>query len=322
MHYIRVDYDDINNGPGVRAVLWVTGCIHKCKGCHNPQTWNKDGGVQFTDDVLSELIEYLGQSYVDGVTISGGDPLSTFNREELCYIVRTIKNKLPNKSIWVYTGYEWEELIKSLTKNQLNDILQFVDVVIDGQFVEELKVDDEYRGSSNQRLINIEETQLGAVELWKSKFMEVDKVIEVTDVNPIIKVRFTNEQYEIERHGACWDLRAAEDYKFKAGDFFYLDLGINIQLPEGCWGLLAPRSSTFKRYGLIQTNSIGIIENDYCGNEDVWMLPVYALKDGEVKKGERVAQFTPMSYYPDVVFNVVDDMNTESRGGWGSTGTK
>lgn len=145
-------------------------------------------------------------------------------------------------------------------------------------------------------------------------------MMEIKNEKPVIKVRFTREPYEIERHGACWDLRAVEEVFYKAGDFFYIDLGVNIQLPPNQWGFLAPRSSLFKNYGLIQTNSVGIMENDYSGNDDLWMLPVYALKDGKIKKGERVAQFTPMDYYPDVDFDVVEDMAQDSRGGFGSTG--
>lgn len=139
---------------------------------------------------------------------------------------------------------------------------------------------------------------------------------------PIINVRFTKEPYEIERHGICWDLKAVEDHEYKQGDFFYIDLGVNMKLPENHGGILAPRSSLFKNHGLLQVNSVGFIENDYCGNADIWMLPVYATRDGKIEAGERVAQFTPIKYYPDVDFNEVEDMETESRGGFGSTGTK
>lgn len=145
-------------------------------------------------------------------------------------------------------------------------------------------------------------------------------MIEIKNTVEKVKVRFTKDKYEIVRNGACWDLRAACNYTYEEGISFYLDLGVNIKLPDGCFGILVPRSSTFKNYGLIQTNSIGIIENNYCGNDDVWKMPVYAVRSGEVRKGDRVAQFMPMSYYPDVEFEVVEDMNQESRGGFGSTG--
>ena len=135
-----------------------------------------------------------------------------------------------------------------------------------------------------------------------------------------IKVRFTKEPYELQRHGAWIDLRAVEDYEYKAGDTLMIDLGVNIKLPEGNEGLLVVRSSTFKKYGIIQTNSIGIIEDNYCGNDDIWMLPVYALRDGKIKKGDRVCQFRVHKVMDDVNFTIVDDMGVPNRGGLGSTG--
>ena len=135
-----------------------------------------------------------------------------------------------------------------------------------------------------------------------------------------IKVRFTKEPYELERHGAWIDLRAVEDYEYKAGDTLMIDLGVNIKLPEGNEGLLVVRSSTFKKYGIIQTNAIGIIEDNYCGNDDIWMLPVYALRDGKIKKGDRVCQFRVHKVMDDVNFTIVDDMGVPNRGGLGSTG--
>lgn len=136
----------------------------------------------------------------------------------------------------------------------------------------------------------------------------------------IIKARFTKEQYDLERHGAFIDLRASEDYEYKAGDYFLVDLGINIKVPKGYEGILAVRSSTFKKYGLIQTNSIGIIEDDYCGNDDVWMLPVYALRDGKISKGDRICQFRAHKSMEHVDFDIVSDMECENRKGFGSTG--
>ena len=135
-----------------------------------------------------------------------------------------------------------------------------------------------------------------------------------------IKVRFTKGRYDLERHGAYIDLRAVEDYEYKKGDAFMIDLGINIKVPEGNEGILVVRSSTFKKYGLIQTNSFGVIESEYCGNDDVWMLPVYALRDGKVSAGDRVCQFRILKTMDDIIFNVVYDMDTNNRGGFGSTG--
>ena len=153
------------------------------------------------------------------------------------------------------------------------------------------------------------------------------KVISANDVQVVklegdIKIRFTEQAYEVQRHGAWIDLRSVEDYEYKKGDFFYINLGVNIKVPKGYEGLLAPRSSMFKNYGLIQTNSVGVIEDNYCGNNDVWMLPVYALKDGKITKGDRLCQFRTLKSMGHTHFTVVDDMEDCNRGGLGSTGKK
>ena len=138
-----------------------------------------------------------------------------------------------------------------------------------------------------------------------------------------LKIRFTKEPYEIERHGAWMDLKAVEDYEYKAGDTVIIDLGVNIKVPDGFEGLLSVRSSTFKKHGIIQTNPVGVIEDDYCGNDDVWMLLAYALKDGKISKGDRICQFRILkSMDSHIAFDVVDDMKCNNRGGVGSTGTR
>lgn len=127
------------------------------------------------------------------------------------------------------------------------------------------------------------------------------------------------------------DLRVAQDYEIKKGDFTLLDLGVAMKLPEGFEAIIAPRSSTFKKYGLLQTNGIGIIDNTYCGNNDIWKMPVYATRDTVIKKGERLCQFriqptmeklfTPSSApLHSLVICIVDDLGAPDRGGFGSTG--
>lgn len=116
------------------------------------------------------------------------------------------------------------------------------------------------------------------------------------------------------------DLRVAQNYSLKQGDFALIDLGISMKLPEGYEAYIAPRSSTFKKYGLIQTNSIGIIDNSYCGNNDIWMMPVYATKDVELKINDRICQFRIMKKMPALEFETVQQLNSINRGGFGSTG--
>lgn len=116
------------------------------------------------------------------------------------------------------------------------------------------------------------------------------------------------------------DLRVAQNYSLKKGDFALVDLGISMKLPEGYEAYIAPRSSTFKKYGLIQTNSIGIIDNSYCGNNDIWMMPVYATRDIELKINDRICQFRIMEKMPALEFETVQQLNFIDRGGFGSTG--
>lgn len=152
MNYHNITKDDMLNGDGLRVVLWVAGCSHHCKGCHNPVTWNEKDGLKFDDKAKIELFEQLEKDYISGITFSGGDPLMLCNRETVGNLIKEIKIKFPHKTIWLYTGYEFEE-IKDL------DFIKFIDVIVDGKFVESLK--DEklfWKGSSNQRVINIQKT--------------------------------------------------------------------------------------------------------------------------------------------------------------------
>lgn len=116
------------------------------------------------------------------------------------------------------------------------------------------------------------------------------------------------------------DLRSAKEYKLKAGDFALINLGISMKLPEGYEAHVVPRSSTFKNWGIIQTNSMGIIDNDYSGNDDVWMMPVYATRDTVININDRVCQFRIMKNQPHIDFNEAEELDDHCRGGFGSTG--
>lgn len=152
MRYHNITKDDMLNGDGLRTVLWVAGCTHACRGCHNPITWDICGGIEFDDSAERELFESINKPYISGVTFSGGDPLHPENRAEIARLIKKIKQKFPQKTIWLYTGFLWEE-IKDL------DGIDLIDVLVDGEFVEELK--DEklfWKGSSNQRVIDVRQT--------------------------------------------------------------------------------------------------------------------------------------------------------------------
>lgn len=152
MKYHNITHDDMLNGEGLRVVLWISGCEHRCHKCHNPITWDIENGLIFDDNAKDEIFKALDKDYIKGITFSGGDPLHTQNREEIKNFIKEIKRKFENKDIWLYTGYEWDA-IKNL------DFIKFIDVLIDGKFVESLK-DDKlmWRGSKNQNVIDVKKS--------------------------------------------------------------------------------------------------------------------------------------------------------------------
>ena len=152
MRYHNITKNDMLNGDGLRAVLWVAGCSHGCKNCHNPITWDICGGIPFDDAAKAELFEALEPDYISGITFSGGDPLHMQNRGEVGQLIEEIHEKFPNKTIWVYTGYLWDD-VKDLP------YLKLADVLVDGPFVEDLKDTTlHWKGSANQRVIDVKKT--------------------------------------------------------------------------------------------------------------------------------------------------------------------
>lgn len=152
MNYHNITKDDMLNGDGLRVVLWVAGCTHHCYGCQNPITWDVTGGIPFNEDAENELFEALNKPHIKGITFSGGDPLHPFNREEVFRLVKKVRNELPEKDIWLYTGFLWEE-IKDIPE------IADLDVVCEGKFVQDLfdpKI--HWVGSSNQRVINVKQS--------------------------------------------------------------------------------------------------------------------------------------------------------------------
>ena len=143
---------DTANGKAIGTVLWVSGCSHHCKGCHNPETWNACHGQPFTETTLKTLIDSLNYPYVQRLTLSGGDPLYEQNRVTIEAIVKRIKQALPEKKIWLYTGYLWEDITDL-------ELLDYIDVLVDGKFIQELKdISLPFCGSTNQRIIDVQET--------------------------------------------------------------------------------------------------------------------------------------------------------------------
>lgn len=152
MRYHNITRDDMLNGDGLRVVLWVAGCSHCCKECHNPLTWDPDGGLSFDDRARKEIFEQLDKPYISGITFSGGDPLHAANRMEVRDLMAEIKEKYTDKTIWLYTGDLWENIFHY-------SLMKYADVVVDGEFKVELKdVRLLWKGSRNQRVINVQET--------------------------------------------------------------------------------------------------------------------------------------------------------------------
>lgn len=152
MRYHNITKDDMLNGDGLRVVLWVAGCNHCCKECQNPVTWDPNGGLLFDEAAKEELFEALDKPYISGITFSGGDPLHSANRLDVRNLMEEIKQKFPNKTIWLYTGDSWEKILHY-------PLMQFVDVLVDGEFkVEEKDVNLLWKGSKNQRVIDVQKT--------------------------------------------------------------------------------------------------------------------------------------------------------------------
>ena len=141
-----------------------------------------------------------------------------------------------------------------------------------------------------------------------------------------IKIKYLNDEITrleyIDGKSDWIDLRAAEEVELKAGEFKLIHLGVAMQLPEGCEAHIVPRSSTFKKWGIIQTNHCGIVDNSYCGPNDWWRMPVFALRDTKIEVNDRICQFRIQKNQPTLVFNEVEEMEANNRGGFGSTGTK
>lgn len=162
MRYHNITKDDMLNGEGLRVVLWVSGCTHHCQNCQNPITWDINGGLLFDEAAEREFFEDAARGYISGITFSGGDPLHHENREEVTRLAKKYKKKYPNKTIWLYTGFLWEQ-ISNL------EIVNYLDVLIDGKFDETLKDNNlHWKGSSNQRTIDVKATiEKGEIVLFE-----------------------------------------------------------------------------------------------------------------------------------------------------------
>ena len=167
----------MNNGSGLRVVLWLSGCNHHCKECHNPQTWDCNSGIEFDLDAITELFEALQEDYISGITFSGGDPLHEKNINDVYWICYVIKKSYPNKNIWLYTGYTWDQIFYPVVTDDLNikrdaegrkEVIKLCDVLVDGRYEADKRSPNlPWVGSSNQRVIDVQKSlEEGKVILW------------------------------------------------------------------------------------------------------------------------------------------------------------
>ena len=171
MNYGTIKPTDIANGEGVRVSLFVSGCTHHCPGCFNYVTWDFNYGESFTKETEDEILNLLSRNYIDGLSLLGGEPMEPCNQRCLVNLVDRFKEKYPNKTLWIYTGYTYDEDLIPGGKAycEVTDrILDQCDVMVDGEFVESLKdISLKFRGSSNQRILNIRETRKrNAIVFW------------------------------------------------------------------------------------------------------------------------------------------------------------
>lgn len=152
MRYADIKFPDIANGPGCRVSLWISGCHFHCEDCHNQELWDFNAGDVFDLEAESKILNFLKLDYCEGLSILGGEPLELINNLALHTLLMIVKSKFPNKSIWVYTGYKFEDI-------KHRNIMKYIDVLVDGQFEKDKKIVDlKFRGSTNQRKIDVQKS--------------------------------------------------------------------------------------------------------------------------------------------------------------------
>lgn len=178
MNYCEIKKYDIANGEGVRVTLFVSGCTHHCKGCFQPETWNFSYGKPFDEATREEILEALSSSFINGLTLLGGEPFEPVNQRGLLPLLREVRARYPEKTIWCYSGYTLESDLLSESRARCectDEMLSLLDVLVDGEFVEELKnISLPFRGSENQRIIDMKKTLAAGEVIWLD--LESDKI--------------------------------------------------------------------------------------------------------------------------------------------------
>ncbi len=174
MYFSEIKECDIANGPGVRVTVFVSGCTHHCNGCFNEMTWDFQYGREFTKEDMEKIIKLLEPSYIAGLTLLGGEPMEYVNQQGLLPLLRRVKEQYPDKTIWCYTGYLYDrDILDDFCGKweETRELLSYLDVIVDGEFVEAQKdISLHFRGSSNQRIIDVKKSQeMGMTVMWEDE---------------------------------------------------------------------------------------------------------------------------------------------------------
>ena len=162
MNYAKIRKLDVTNGPGIRTTLFVSGCTHKCKGCFNEEAWDFKYGHEYTQKEEDKIIELLKPDYIEGITILGGEPFEYVNQKGILPLLRRIRKELPNKTIWCFSGYTFDtDILENMCNKyeETKELISYIDVLVDGKFeIDKKNFKLKFRGSSNQRIINVKES--------------------------------------------------------------------------------------------------------------------------------------------------------------------
>lgn len=174
MNYAKIKDCDIADGEGVRVSLFVSGCTHHCAGCFNKETWDFDYGKPFTKEVEDKILKLLSKDYITGLTLLGGEPFEVCNQEALHNLLVRVKAEFPDKDVWCYTGYTFEDLLDEegiVNTKYTKSMLSFIDVLVDGEFVLERKsLGLIFKGSDNQRIIDVKESLKNGITVEKELY--------------------------------------------------------------------------------------------------------------------------------------------------------
>lgn len=170
MKYAAIKKCDVANGPGVRVSVFVSGCNHHCKGCFNEKAWDFNYGEDFTDEIIDKVLNDMNKDYISGLSLLGGEPFEIENQKGLVKLVKRVKEKFPNKTIWCYTGFDYEKDIMNNMYNKFSEtkeLINSIDVLVDGKFeLDKRNLNLKFRGSENQRLIDVKKSMKENKIIW------------------------------------------------------------------------------------------------------------------------------------------------------------